>query len=136
MPYVKGGAVPAIFTTQDEQQHKTLKTPVASLYSLSNATTFEPFIDEVLGVMFKQLDQRFVKTQATFDLSDWLQYFAFDVMGTMTFSKRYGFLESGTDENGLLRAIWDFMLTIGPVSRFCSWYDNRKRSWINFPLLR
>lgn len=116
MPYTKGGALPAVFTTQDEQQHKTLKTPIASLYSLSNVITFEPFVDEVLGVLFKQLDERFVEPQATFDLGDWLQYFAFDVMGTMTFSKRYGFLETGADVNGLLRAIWDFMLTIGPVS--------------------
>jgi hypothetical protein len=117
MPYMQGGALPAIFTTQDELQHKTLKTPVASLYLLSNVITFEPFVDEVLDILFQQLDERFVKTQATADLADWLQYFAFDVMGTMTFSKRYGFLETGKDVNGLLQAIWDFMLTIGPVSR-------------------
>jgi hypothetical protein len=115
MPYAKGGAFPAVFTTQDEQMHKTLKTPVASLYSLSNVITFEPFVDEVLEVMFKQLDTRFVETSAVFDLGNWIQYFAFDVMGTMTFSKRYGFLENGNDANGLLRAIWDFMLNIGPV---------------------
>lgn len=118
MPYAKGGAFPAVFTTQDEQMHKTLKTPVASLYSLTNVINFEPFIDEVLEVMFNQLDARFVETFAVFDLGDWIQYFAFDVMGTMTFSKRYGFLENGNDANGLLRAIWDFMLTIGPVCFF------------------
>jgi hypothetical protein len=115
MPYSKGGAFPAVFTTQDEQLHKTLKTPVAHLYSLSNVKTFEPFVDEVLGVFFKQLDDRFVETGETLDLAHWLQYFAFDVMGTMTFSRRYGFLESGKDVNGLLDAIWSFMLTIGPV---------------------
>ncbi|OBU01841.1 hypothetical protein VE01_00371 [Pseudogymnoascus verrucosus] len=118
MPYAKGGAFPAVFTTQDEQMHKTLKTPVASLYSLTNVINFEPFIDEVLEVMFNQLDARFVETFAVFDLGDWIQYFAFDVMGTMTFSKRYGFLENGNDANGLLRAIWDFMLTIGPMTQF------------------
>lgn len=116
MPYTKKGALPAIFTTQDEQQHKALKTPVASLYSLSNVISFEPFVDQVLGVLFEQLDERFVKNQATPDLAEWLQYFAFDVMGTMTFSKRYGFLETGSDVRGLIGAIWDFMLTIGPVS--------------------
>ncbi|KFY18824.1 hypothetical protein V491_04690 [Pseudogymnoascus sp. VKM F-3775] len=56
MPYAKGGAFPAVFTTQNEQMHKTLKTPVASLYSLTNVINFEPFIDEVLEVMFNQLD--------------------------------------------------------------------------------
>lgn len=116
MPYTNGGALPAIFTTQDEQQHKDLKTPVAAMYSQTNVITFEPFVDEVLAVLFDQLNKRFVKSQARFDLGDWLQYFAFDVMGTMTFSKRYGFLETGTDVNGMLDAIWQFMLTIAPVS--------------------
>lgn len=86
------------------------------MYSLTNVVTFEPFVEEVLAILFQQLDERFVKTGATFDLGDWLQYFAFDVMGTMTFSKRYGFLETGTDVNGMLGAIWNFMLTIAPVS--------------------
>jgi hypothetical protein len=80
---------------------------------------FEPFVDEILEVVFKQLDERYVKSQATFDLGDWLQYFAFDVMGTMTFSERYGFLETGADVNGMLGAIWDFILTIAPVSPSC-----------------
>ena len=108
--------MPAVFTTQDENLHKTLKTPVASLYSLTNVIRFEPFIDEEIGVLFEQLDKRFVKTQATFDLGDWIQYFAYEVMGTMTFSRRYGFLEQGKDGNGLLSSVWDFMLAVGPVS--------------------
>lgn len=108
--------MPAVFTTQDENQHKTLKTPVASLYLLSNVIQFEPFVDEELSVLFEQLDNRFEKTQNTFDLGDWIQYFAYEVMGTMTFSKRYGFLEQGKDVNGLLRAVWSFMLAVGPVS--------------------
>ena len=116
MPYTKSGALPAIFTTQDEQQHKILKTPVASLYSLSNVVTFEPFVEQVLGILFKQLDSRFVKSRATFDLADWVGYFAWEVMGLMTFSKTYGLLETGTDVNGLIKAVWDFMLTIAPVS--------------------
>ena len=115
MPYTRGGAFPAVFTTQDEHQHKILKSPVANLYSLTNVVTFEGFVDDVLKIMFEQLDARFVGRKELFDLSDWLQYFAFDVMGTMTFSKRYGFLETGKDSNGLLGAIWEFMLTIGPV---------------------
>lgn len=116
MPYVKGGALPAIFTTQDEHQHKVLKTPVASLYSLSNVVTFEPFVNQVLDQLFEQLDARFVKTGATFDLSEWAGFFAWEVMALMTFSKTYGFLEKGADTNGLLTAVWDFMLKIAPVS--------------------
>ncbi|KAK3291691.1 cytochrome P450 [Chaetomium fimeti] len=123
IPYVKGGsAPPAIFTARDEELHKRIKSPVAPLYSHTNAVKSEPFIDEVLGVLFEQLDSRFVKPQQTFDLADWLQFFAFDVMGTMTFSERYGFLETGRDDQGILGAIWNFMLTVGPMTQV-PWLD-------------
>ncbi|KAI0890809.1 cytochrome P450 [Annulohypoxylon nitens] len=118
MPYAKGGALPAVFTTQDEVMHKTLRTPISPLYSLSYIMSFEPFVDEVTGLLFSKLDQLFANTGATIDLGRWLQFWSFDVMGTMTFSKRYGFLETGTDVNGLLAGIWDFNLSIGPMTQW------------------
>jgi Cytochrome P450 len=116
MPYAKGGALPAVFNSRDEKLHKQLKSPIAPLFSLSNAVTYESFVNEVLGVLCHQLDERFVKPGKTFDLGNWLQYFAFDVMGTLTFSKRYGFLETGKDVNGMLEVIWNYMVNAAPVS--------------------
>jgi hypothetical protein len=116
MPYTKNGLLPAIFTTQDEKQHKQLKSPIAALYSLTNVVTFEEFVNDVLDILFQEFDKRYAGSQTSFDLGDWLQYFAFDVMGTMTFSSRYGFLETGTDVGGMLQAIWNFMLGVAPVS--------------------
>jgi hypothetical protein len=116
MPYTrKGGALPAVFNTRDEALHKQIKSPIAPLFSLSNVVPLEIFVDRVLEVLFKQLDTRFAGSQKTFDLADWLQYFAFDVMGTLTFSKRYGFLEKGRDVNGMLATIWTYMKTAAPV---------------------
>ena len=116
MPYTKQGALPAVFNTRDETLHKQLKNPIAPLYSLSNVVTFESFIDEVLELLCKQIDQRYVKSQGIVDLGDWLQYFAFDVMGTMTFSKRYGFLEQGKDVDAMIETIGQFIETTAPVS--------------------
>jgi len=39
-----------------------------------------------------------------------------DVMGEISFSARYGFLETGTDMDGIVQSIWNFMLTVGPLS--------------------
>lgn len=127
MPWTKNGLLPAIFTTQDEGLHKQLKSPIASLYSLTNVVTFEKSVDEVLDLLFEQFDKRIDKVV---DLADWLQYFAFEFMGTITFSSRYGFLESGQDVNGMLGAIWNFMLTVGPMTQ-SPWLDNllHKNSW-------
>lgn len=116
MPYTRSGSLPVVFNSRDEDLHKQLKTPIASLFSVSNISAYEPLVDTVLDVACKSLDERFAKTGKVFDLTDWLQYFAFDVMGSMTFSKRYGFLEEGRDVDGILQTIWTFMQTIAPVS--------------------
>jgi hypothetical protein len=108
--------MPAVFNTSDELLHKQLKTPIAPLFSLTNVLTLEPMVDQVLEVMFEQLDKRFATQTTAFDLGSWLAYFAFDVMGTLTFSKRYGFLESGTDVNDMLKKIRDYMAKAAPVS--------------------
>ncbi|KAL8932159.1 MAG: hypothetical protein Q9211_006489 [Gyalolechia sp. 1 TL-2023] len=114
--------MPAVFNTRDEILHKQLKNPIAPMFSLSNTVTHEASIDQVLGVMFQQLDQRYVDSHKTFDLGNWLQYFAFDVMGTLTFSKRYGFLEQGQDVNGMLETIWTFMVDAAPFTQI-PWLD-------------
>lgn len=116
MPYTgKGKSLPAIFNTRDEALHKKIKSPVAPLFSLTNVLTLEPFVERVLHVMFEQLDARFTESQDTCDLAAWLKYFAFDVMGTLTLSKRYGFLEEGKDVNNMLVSIWNYMKAAAPV---------------------
>ncbi len=132
MPYTKkGGALPVVFNTRDEELHKKFKSPVAPLFSLSNILSLEVFVNKTIQVMTEQLDKRFVDSQVTFDLADWLQYFAFDVMGTLTFSRRYGFLEQGRDVNNMLSAIWAFMANAGPVRTvfFLIWRNKRLEAY-------
>ncbi|KAL4875056.1 cytochrome P450 [Aspergillus karnatakaensis] len=117
-----GGALPAVFSSTDENVHKNLKTPIASLYSMSKILPLEPFVDKTLDVLCQELDSRFVETKKVFDLADWLQFFAFDVMGTLTFSKRYGFLERGVDVGGVLGVIWGF-LAGSAVFTQVPWFD-------------
>lgn len=124
MPFSKtGSALPAVFNTRDEAMHKQLKNPIAPMFSLSNTITHENFVNQVLQVLFHQLDRRFVDSHTTFDLGNWLQYFAFDVMGTLTFSKRYGFLEKGQDVNGMLETIWNYMTDAAPFTQI-PWLDD------------
>ena len=39
------------------------------------------------------------------DLRAWLQYYAFDVVSEFSFAKKLGFLERGTDVDGMMEAI-------------------------------
>lgn len=56
-------------------------------------------------------------------------------MGTLTFSKRYGFLEKGQDVNGMLATIWEYMGDAAPFTQI-PWLDkwwrkNRFAAYLN-----
>ncbi|KAI0892191.1 putative benzoate 4-monooxygenase cytochrome P450 [Annulohypoxylon nitens] len=122
-PYTRDrGSLVGVFHTQDEQIHKLMKNPIAPLFSLSSVVTFEGLVEEVLECLEKQLDERFSETGALFDFGNWLQYFAFDVMGTLSFSKRYGFLDEGRDVGGMLATIFDFMKAHSALTQI-TWLD-------------
>lgn len=114
--YLKGKPVPTIFATQDEDQHHTLRRPIAAIYSMSNVVSFEPYVDSTMSVFIDQLNKRFVEPDLVCNFGTWLQMFAFDVMGEITFSRRLGFLESGTDIGGLMQHIWAYFKKAAPVS--------------------
>ncbi|KAI0466771.1 putative benzoate 4-monooxygenase cytochrome P450 [Xylaria cf. heliscus] len=122
-PYSRNNnGLKVVFNTQDETLHKQIKSPIAPLYSLTNTVTFEPLVDEVLLCLEEQLNNRFSVTGATFNFGDYLQFFAFDVMGTLTFSKKYGFLETGKDVQGILAAIWSHWKGSAVVTQI-TWAD-------------
>jgi hypothetical protein len=104
-----------VFNTTDEKLHKQIKNPIAPIFSVSSTATFEGLVDDVLTCLVTQFDQRFIENGEVFDLGQWLQFFAFDVMGTMTFSKRYGFLDTGRDVGDMLGTIVDYMRSGAPV---------------------
>ena len=64
----------------------------------------EPAVDACSNLFIDRLGP-FADSGQSFDLGIWLEYYAFDVVGEMTFSKRMGFLEQGKDVDGMLRGI-------------------------------
>lgn len=114
--------------------HKRLKGPIAGLFTPNNAPLYEDRVDEVLTVLREKLDKHFIVYDRVFELGSWLQYFAFDVMGTLTFSKRYGFLDTGKDTGRMLATIKDFMRSSAPLTQI-PWLDwalrkNRIGDWL------
>ncbi|KAI1772662.1 cytochrome P450 [Hypoxylon cercidicola] len=122
-PMRKGTSLPTIFATQDESVHRMLKRPIAGVYSMSNLVSFEPLVDRTIDVFCQELDRRFVLTGETCDLGAWLQYFAFDVVGEITFSKRLGFLEEGRDVEGIMESIWHWFEYVAIIGQM-PWLDS------------
>ncbi|KAI0539686.1 cytochrome P450 [Xylaria digitata] len=131
MPRMKGGKIPDVFATRDENVHRQMRRPIANLYSIANLAAFEPLILSTMEYFFSRLDELFVDTSKTFDLCDWLQLFTFDVMGEITFSRRFGFLEKGGDIEGVMGNIWKFFQIAAPNTQM-PWLD---QLWKENPLV-
>lgn len=72
---------------------------------MSTLVTFEPLVDTTTVAFLDQLKQRFCGlpgTQGTCDFGTWLQYYAFDVIGELTYSKRLGFVDRGVDVDHII----------------------------------
>ncbi|KEF51473.1 cytochrome P450 oxidoreductase [Exophiala aquamarina CBS 119918] len=98
-----------LFSTRDPNYHRTEKRKVGAAYSLPNLLESEAAIDSCIDLFMSQLDG-YERDQKPVDLGAWLQYFAFDVVGEVTFSSKLGFLEQGKDVDGMMKAI-EGMLT-------------------------
>ncbi|TVY21363.1 Cytochrome P450 monooxygenase [Lachnellula arida] len=84
-----------------------MKKPIASMYSMSSMVEFEPYIDTTIDFFFKRLEEvQKSDSRHSCDLGAWLQWYAFDVMGEVTFSKRLGFLDEAKDVDGIIATIW------------------------------
>ncbi|EKG19934.1 Cytochrome P450 [Macrophomina phaseolina MS6] len=132
MFYAKGKPVPTIFATQDEVLHRRLRKPIAPTYSMSNLISLERYVNVTMSILFNQLESRFATDNIVCDLDKWLQWFAFDVMGELTFSRRLGFLERGADVDGIIDNIWQYFRRASPVSQI-PWVDYL---WRKNPLLQ
>ncbi|KAF5981288.1 cytochrome P450 monooxygenase [Fusarium bulbicola] len=91
-----------LFTSQDEKFHSQLRRSVSNAYAMSTLVQFEPFVDSTTTEFFKQLDQRFANQNDVLDFGTWLQYYAFDVIGELTYSKRLGFVDHGKDVDNII----------------------------------
>ncbi|KAI8301864.1 Cytochrome P450 monooxygenase gsfF [Colletotrichum sp. SAR11_240] len=77
---------------------------------MSTLKELEPYVDSAIHVLFDKLNEM---VGQTVDMGNWVQLYAFDVIGEVTFSKRFGFMDVGSDdgsfkqiENALQSAAW------------------------------
>ena len=98
-----------LFSTRDPNEHRVAKRKIGSAYTLPNLLQSEAAIDSCIQLFLSRLTE-LTANNTPIDLGAWLQYFAFDVVGEVTFASKFGFLERGTDVDGMMKAI-EGMLT-------------------------
>ena len=76
---------------------------------MSSLIQYESMVDDVLQLYLDRTEQLYAKSGTICDFSIWLQYYAFDVIGMITYGKRLGFLDRGEDVGNVISALDDHL---------------------------
>lgn len=112
-----GHRLPSLFSTTSEPFHAQLRRSVNSAFSMSTLIQYEPFVDSTTELFLAQTEKLYAKTGNPCNFSRWLQFYAFDVIGEMTYSKRHGFVEENKDIDGIVDYISNLFNYVAPVGQ-------------------
>ena len=107
-----GRYVYTLFSSIDEIWHGNLRKSINWIFTPRAAASYEPIVDNTLRIFLQEINRRFADRDGpdgVIDFSRWFLYFTFDVMGDLTYSRRYGFLESGRDVDGIISYVQNFL---------------------------
>ncbi|KAJ8109646.1 hypothetical protein OPT61_g7309 [Boeremia exigua] len=88
---------PMSATDPKEQVRRTKN--LAAGFTLSHVIKSEVYIDGCIRLLKSRL-REFAESKKAAHLDEWFNYMAFDVIGEVVFSQRFGFLEAGIDLGG------------------------------------
>ncbi|KAI4592526.1 hypothetical protein KJ359_011108 [Pestalotiopsis sp. 9143b] len=110
-----------IFSMKDIKAHGQERRKYAAAYTMSTMLSYEAHVDKCIEVLDRKF-REFSSTQKVIDFGHWMQCYAFDVIGKITFSKRFGFLDDGHDIENLIRSLDDFNLYGSLVGIIPEWH--------------
>jgi cytochrome P450 len=93
-----------MFSLRDPKAHQEDRRKVASMYSLTSILSYEPYVDSSIALLSAKF-RDFADQGQAFELMAWMQYYAFDVIGEITFGRSFGMMESGQDVDRILETI-------------------------------
>ncbi|KAJ9653000.1 hypothetical protein H2198_007780 [Neophaeococcomyces mojaviensis] len=109
----------SLFPERNIKRHAETRRKFQAIYSLSSLVTYEKCVDDCNQIFDERLREA-AQAQRDIDMAYWLRCYAFDVIGNITYSKRFGFLDSFQDIEGTINAI-NKVLTYGSVVGVYSW---------------
>ncbi|KAI1620545.1 cytochrome P450 oxidoreductase [Exophiala viscosa] len=110
-----------LFPVKDMKLHAETRKRSQSLYSMSSLVSYEGYVDECAAIFRKRLSE-FAASGQTIDMGHWFQCYAFDVIGNITYSQRFGFLDNGEDIAGLLKALHGVLRYGALVGVYARWH--------------
>ncbi|KAF2183228.1 pisatin demethylase [Zopfia rhizophila CBS 207.26] len=113
----KGRRLQSLFSTTDEDYHAKYRRCVNNAFAMSSLVNYEPLVSSTMDVFLEKTQQLFADTGKSCNFSQWLQFFAFDVIGDLTWSKRLGFVEENKDVDGIIAFLGRFLSYAGPIGQ-------------------
>lgn len=112
-----GERLQSLFSTKDETYHARYRRCVNSAFSMSSLVEYEPLVDSTMNAFINETRKRYCDSGQSCRFSQWLQFFAFDVIGELTWSKRLGFVERDEDVDGIVGFVGRFLNYAAPVGQ-------------------
>lgn len=126
---VDGHVVYNLFSQIDKEKHAAEKKPIAKFYSPVGVAPLESHVDKTIKQLCDELAKRFASGSSAgkpFNLGDWILYYTWDVVGSVTFSQPIGYLSHGCDFDGTLgnsEKALDYFSWIGCIPSLDYWFD-------------
>lgn len=98
-----------LFSDRDIARHNETRKKFQSMYSLSSLLHYEEFVDSVQEIFQNKL-QELANSTSTCNMHHWLQCYAFDVIGCITYGRRFGFLDEGKDIDSCMSSLESSMV--------------------------
>lgn len=100
-----------LFGDRDAKRHAANRRQYQNTYSMSSLVNYESFVDDCADLFCQRLEEMSARDgwDRPVDMGHWLQCYAFDVIGMITYSKRIGFLDLGEDVGGVMQNLEDHL---------------------------
>ena len=110
-------AEPSTFTTLDNAHHAARIRQVNSLYQMSALVNIEYQIDGATNDFVERLT-KYAEERKVIDMSDWLKYFAFDAVGSLSVSSLF-ITSIATMVTDQLCSVWQALWLYPERNRHC-----------------
>ncbi|KAI9828870.1 MAG: hypothetical protein M1819_006485 [Sarea resinae] len=110
-------AEPGLFSLLDYNKHKQRRKAWDAAFQPKALKTYEPRMLQALDALCNKLDG-FAEKGELVNLGDWIEYFAFDIMGDLGFGTSFHMLESGESHHYVefVHVAFKYISSLGNVS--------------------
>lgn len=117
-----GIRLPSLFSTTDNDFHAQFRRCVNGAFAMSALVQYEPFVDNTTKLFLNQTEKLWAGNSQGCDMGRWMQFYAFDVIGEITYSKRHGFVERNEDIDGIIAYLTWLFNYVAPIGQM-PWLD-------------